>query len=119
MYSKTYPDFGLRLTFGNNLHIASIKQFHKELVNWEIKDRLLGHFYSAYYSTVGRLCDYDYRAPAAVYNINCVHVTTLSLLCGVVLQNAYCFVYVIACVCEYFLFVFITWCDFMYACFNL
>jgi len=26
-------------------------------------------------STLGRLCDYDFRALAAVYNINCVHVT--------------------------------------------
>jgi len=25
-------------------------------------------------STLGRLCDYDFRALAAVYNINCVHV---------------------------------------------
>jgi len=26
-------------------------------------------------SMLGRLCDYDYRALAAVYNINCVHVS--------------------------------------------
>ena len=26
-------------------------------------------------STLGRSCDYDYRAAAAAYNINCVHVS--------------------------------------------
>jgi len=26
-------------------------------------------------STLGRLCDYDFRSLAAVYNINCVHVS--------------------------------------------
>jgi len=56
-YRTRQCELKYRLTFRNNLHIAGIKQFHKELVNWEIKDRLLGHFYSAYYSTVGRLCD--------------------------------------------------------------
>jgi len=25
--------------------------------------------------TLGRLCDYDFRAPAGVYSINCVHVS--------------------------------------------
>ena len=44
-----------------------------------------------------RLEDYvtmHFAALAAVYNINCVHVsnTTLSLLCGVVLQNVHSFV---------------------------
>ena len=46
-------------------------------------------------STLGRLCDYDYRSPAAVYNINTVFMletATLSLLHGVVLQNVYSFV---------------------------
>ena len=48
-------------------------------------------------STLGRLCDYDYRSLAAVYNINTVFMpltATLSLLCGVrvVLQNVYSFV---------------------------
>ena len=26
-------------------------------------------------STLGRLCDYEFRALAGVYNINCVHVS--------------------------------------------
>jgi len=46
-------------------------------------------------STLGRLCDYDCRAPTAAYNINTVFMlvtATVSLLCGVVLQNVYSFV---------------------------
>jgi len=37
IYHIRQSEVEYRLAFRNNLHIASIKQFHKESVNWEIQ----------------------------------------------------------------------------------
>jgi len=51
---------------------------------------------------LGRLCDYDFRALAAVYNINCVHVSNSYIKSAVWSSFAECLYKfcVIACVCE-------------------
>jgi len=41
-------------------------------------------------STLGRLCDYDYRALAVVYNINCVHVSNAAIKSAVWSSFAEC-----------------------------
>jgi len=41
-------------------------------------------------STLGRLCDYEFRSPAAVYNINCVHVSNAAIKSAVWSSFAEC-----------------------------